>query len=120
MPFHRWSKALNSVSVVRKPPIAMTGAPWLSASSIKAVQIMRPDMGTRSCLGNSSHEVGRAAGRNPLHDGCQRRSPPPAKMLQGIEEQARELFEVCRLRGMPIITFVNKLDREGRNRFDQS
>jgi len=41
-------------------------------------------------------------------------------MLQGIEEQARELFEVCRLRGMPIITFVNKLDREGRNRFDHS
>ena len=74
----------------------------------------------KSGLGNSSHEVGRAAGRNPLHDGCQRRSPPPAKMLQGIEEQARELFEVCRLRGMPIITFVNKLDREGRNRFDQS
>ena len=40
-------------------------------------------------------------------------------MLQGIEEQALELFKVCRLRGVPIITFVNKLNHEGRNRLDQ-
>jgi peptide chain release factor 3 len=36
----------------------------------------------------------------------------------GIEEQTRNLFEVCRLRDVPIITFVNKLDREGRDSFD--
>jgi len=36
----------------------------------------------------------------------------------GIEEQTRKLFEVCRLRDVPIITFVNKLDREGRGPFD--
>jgi hypothetical protein len=30
---------------------------------------------------------------------------------KGIEEQTRKLFEVCRLRDVPIITFVNKLDR---------
>ncbi len=36
----------------------------------------------------------------------------------GIEKQTRKLFEVCRLRDVPIITFVNKLDREGRDRFD--
>ena len=36
----------------------------------------------------------------------------------GIEEQTRKLFEVCRLRDVPIITFVNKLDREGRDPFD--
>src|ERR1041384_5358523 len=37
---------------------------------------------------------------------------------RGIEEQTRKLFEVCRLRDVPIITFVNKLDREGRDPFD--
>jgi peptide chain release factor 3 len=35
-----------------------------------------------------------------------------------IEEQTRKLFEVCRLRDVPIITFVDKLDREGRDPFD--
>src|SRR5690242_11562016 len=37
---------------------------------------------------------------------------------KGIEEQTRKLFEVCRLRDVPIITFVNKLDREGRHPFE--
>ncbi len=37
---------------------------------------------------------------------------------KGIEEQTRKLFEVCRLRDVPIITFVNKLDREARDPFD--
>ncbi|HKV12424.1 MAG TPA: GTP-binding protein, partial [Thermoanaerobaculia bacterium] len=37
---------------------------------------------------------------------------------KGIEAQTRKLFEVCRLRNVPIITFVNKLDREGRDPFD--
>ena len=37
---------------------------------------------------------------------------------KGIETQTRKLFEVCRLRDVPIITFVNKLDREGRDPFD--
>jgi peptide chain release factor 3 len=36
----------------------------------------------------------------------------------GIEEQTRKLFEVCRLRDVPIVTFVNKLDREARDPFD--
>ncbi|GGB61959.1 peptide chain release factor 3 [Tistrella bauzanensis] len=34
---------------------------------------------------------------------------------KGIEEQTRKLFEVCRLRDVPIITFVNKMDREARD-----
>ncbi|HWJ88222.1 MAG TPA: peptide chain release factor 3 [Pelagibacterium sp.] len=34
---------------------------------------------------------------------------------KGIEEQTRKLFEVCRLRDIPIITFVNKIDREARD-----
>ncbi|MCH2172830.1 peptide chain release factor 3 [Myxococcota bacterium] len=34
---------------------------------------------------------------------------------KGVESQTRKLFEVCRLRGIPIFTFVNKLDREGRD-----
>ncbi len=33
---------------------------------------------------------------------------------KGVEERTRKLMEVCRLRNTPIITFVNKLDREGR------
>ena len=32
---------------------------------------------------------------------------------KGVEEQTRKLMDVCRLRNTPIITFVNKLDREG-------
>jgi peptide chain release factor 3 len=32
---------------------------------------------------------------------------------KGIESQTRKLFEVCRLRDIPIVTFVNKVDREG-------
>src|SRR5919197_3073545 len=37
---------------------------------------------------------------------------------KGIEARTRKLFEVCRLRDIPIITFINKLDREGREPFD--
>jgi len=37
---------------------------------------------------------------------------------KGIEPQTRKLFEVCRLRSVPIITFVNKVDREGRPIFE--
>jgi peptide chain release factor 3 len=37
---------------------------------------------------------------------------------RGIQEQTRKLFEVCRLRDVPIITFVNKMDREARDPFD--
>ncbi len=36
---------------------------------------------------------------------------------KGIEPQTRKLFEVCRLRSVPIITFINKVDREGRECF---
>ncbi len=36
---------------------------------------------------------------------------------KGIETQTRKLFEVCRLRDVPILTFINKLDREGRDPF---
>ena len=34
---------------------------------------------------------------------------------KGIEEQTRKLFEVCRVRDVPIVTFVNKLDCEGHD-----
>ncbi len=37
---------------------------------------------------------------------------------RGIEAQTLKLFEVCRLRDVPIITFINKLDRESRDPFD--
>ena len=35
---------------------------------------------------------------------------------KGIESQTRKLFEVCRRRGVPIFTFMNKLDRPARDR----
>ena len=34
---------------------------------------------------------------------------------KGIEARTRKLFEVCRLRDIPIITFINKMDRESRD-----
>ncbi|WP_332812499.1 peptide chain release factor 3 [Sphingomonas sp.] len=37
---------------------------------------------------------------------------------RGIEAQTRKLFEVCRLRNVPIITFINKVDREGKAPFE--
>jgi peptide chain release factor 3 len=37
---------------------------------------------------------------------------------KGIEARTRKLFEVCRLRDIPIITFINKMDRESREAFD--
>jgi len=37
---------------------------------------------------------------------------------RGIEAQTRKLFEVCRLRDVPIISFINKMDRDGRDPFD--
>jgi peptide chain release factor 3 len=37
---------------------------------------------------------------------------------KGIEPQTRKLFDVCRLRGIPIFTFINKLDRPGRGPLD--
>jgi peptide chain release factor 3 len=37
---------------------------------------------------------------------------------KGIEARTRKLFEVCRLRDIPILTFINKLDRETRDPFD--
>ena len=37
---------------------------------------------------------------------------------KGIEAQTRKLFKVCAMRGIPIFTFINKLDRETKDAFD--
>ncbi|HZP76788.1 MAG TPA: peptide chain release factor 3 [Pseudolabrys sp.] len=37
---------------------------------------------------------------------------------KGIEARTRKLFEVCRLRDIPIVTFINKMDRESRDPFE--
>ena len=37
---------------------------------------------------------------------------------KGVEEQTRKLMNVCRMRNTPVIVFINKLDREGRNPFE--
>ena len=37
---------------------------------------------------------------------------------KGIEPQTLKLFEVCRLRDIPIITFINKMDREAQDPFE--
>ena len=39
-------------------------------------------------------------------------------VAKGVEMQTRKLMEVCRMRNTPVIVFVNKLDREGRDPFD--
>ncbi len=39
-------------------------------------------------------------------------------VAKGVEMQTRRLMEVCRMRKTPVIIFVNKLDREGRDPFD--
>ncbi len=37
---------------------------------------------------------------------------------KGVEEQTKKLMEVCRMRSAPVIIFINKLDREGKDPFD--
>ncbi len=38
--------------------------------------------------------------------------------VNGVEEQTRRLMEVCRMRDTPVIVFINKMDRDGKNPFD--
>ncbi len=38
--------------------------------------------------------------------------------VKGVEEQTEKLMEVCRMRNTPVIIFVNKMDREGKDPFD--
>src|ERR1700741_194756 len=38
--------------------------------------------------------------------------------VKGVEPQTRKLLEVCRMRKTPVIVFINKMDREGRDAFD--
>jgi peptide chain release factor 3 len=38
--------------------------------------------------------------------------------VKGVEQQTEKLMEVCRMRSTPVICFINKLDREGRDPFD--
>lgn len=38
--------------------------------------------------------------------------------VKGVEEQTRKLMKVCRMRHTPVIIFINKLDREGKNAFE--
>lgn len=37
---------------------------------------------------------------------------------KGVEEQTRKLFKVCKMRGIPIFTFINKLDRHGKDPYE--
>ena len=38
--------------------------------------------------------------------------------VKGVEEQTEKLMQVCRLRAIPVIIFVNKMDRDGKDPFD--
>ncbi|WP_304068852.1 peptide chain release factor 3 [Pedobacter glucosidilyticus] len=38
--------------------------------------------------------------------------------VKGVEEQTRKLMQVCRMRHTPVIIFINKMDREGKDPFD--
>lgn len=37
---------------------------------------------------------------------------------KGVEEQTKKLFHVCKMRGIPIFTFINKMDRQGKDPFE--
>jgi peptide chain release factor 3 len=37
---------------------------------------------------------------------------------KGVEDQTKKLFQVCKMRGIPIFTFINKMDRMGRDPFE--
>ena len=39
-------------------------------------------------------------------------------VAKGVEEQTEKLVQVCRMRSIPMIVFINKLDREGKDAFD--
>ncbi|MGA0987304.1 MAG: peptide chain release factor 3 [Flavobacteriaceae bacterium] len=39
-------------------------------------------------------------------------------VAKGVEEQTEKLVEVCRMRSIPMIVFINKMDREGKDAFD--
>src|SRR5690606_18834850 len=39
-------------------------------------------------------------------------------VAKGVEEQTEKLLEVCRMRNIPMLVFVNKMDREGKDAFD--
>jgi peptide chain release factor 3 len=38
--------------------------------------------------------------------------------VKGVEPQTIKLFQVCRMRGIPIVTFINKMDRDGKDAFE--
>jgi len=38
--------------------------------------------------------------------------------VKGVEEQTRKLMQVCRMRHIPVMVFINKMDREGKDPFD--
>ncbi|MGL4913532.1 MAG: peptide chain release factor 3 [Romboutsia sp.] len=37
---------------------------------------------------------------------------------KGVEAQTKKLFQVCKMRGIPIFTFINKMDRQGKDPFE--
>ena len=37
---------------------------------------------------------------------------------KGVEDQTKKLFHVCKMRGIPIFTFINKMDRQGKDHFN--
>lgn len=39
-------------------------------------------------------------------------------VAKGVEEQTEKLVQVCRMRNIPMLVFINKLDREGKDAFD--
>jgi len=40
------------------------------------------------------------------------------RRAKGVEEQTIKLFHVCKMRGIPIFTFVNKMDRASKDPFE--
>ena len=64
--------------------------------------------------------IGESEGENRSTEAAERAVSSPLLEMpidgaKGVESQTQKLFEVCRLRDMPIITFCNKMDRESRD-----
>src|ERR1700722_4741936 len=99
-------------------------SPALEAARRRTFAIIsHPDAGKTTLTENLLLAGGaiRAAGAGRA--GGERGPPPAAAVMvldaaKGIEPQTLKLFEVCRLRDIPIITFINKMDREALDPFE--
>src|SRR5437660_12498532 len=96
-----------------------TRSDWLEIERARGISVTSSVMTFEHAgrVFNLRHTAGHA---DCSEDTYRRRSAVDAAVMvidaaKGIESQTRKLFEVCRLRDIPIVTFINKIDREGHD-----